>query len=228
MTASVSKAIADAWDELDSDPGLTVGIITGSGGNFCAGMDLKRFLAGERVSIPGRGFGGTTESPPAKPIIAAVEGYALAGGFELMLACDMAVAGEGARFGLPEVKRGLMAIAGGLLRLPDRIPRAVALEIILTGEMLTATRAAEVGLVNRVVSDGEALFYARELAQVISANAPMAVVSSKRVVVESRGWPESERYERQSEISRPIFASKDAIEGATAFREKRSAIWSGQ
>jgi enoyl-CoA hydratase len=228
MTRSVGEGIALALDELDARPDLTVAVLTGAGGTFCAGMDLKRFLAGEVATIPGRGFGGFTESPPAKPLIAAVEGYALAGGFELVLACDLVVAGKSAQFGLPEVKRGLVARAGGLLRLPQRIPSAVALEVILTGDMLGADRAAELGLVNRVVADGEVLAEAARFAEQIGRNAPLAVAMSKRIAVESAQWPAGELFDRQRDLAAPVFDSDDAKEGALAFKEKRAPIWRGR
>jgi enoyl-CoA hydratase len=225
MTRAAAERIAAALDELDRRPDLAVAVITGAGGTFCAGMDLKRFLAGETSSVPGRGFGGVTEAPPVKPLIAAVEGWALAGGFELMLACDLVVAGEGARFGLPEVKRGLVARAGGLLRLPQRLPRAVALEMVLTGEPMPATRAEALGLVNRVVPDGSALPAALDLARAIAANAPLAVAASKRILVESPSWPPGEEWERQAAVADPVFASADAQEGARAFAERRPPNW---
>lgn len=227
MTLSAGRVIADALDALDERIDLTVGIITGSGGTFCAGMDLKRFLAGERSNVPGRGFAGITERPPVKPVIAAVEGYALAGGFELVLACDMVVAATTAKFGLPEVRRGLVAKGGGLLRLPTRIPRAIALELILTGDTLDAQRAAVLGLVNHVVPEGQALDAALQLARRIAANAPLAITASKRVVVESTSWAPSEWFQRQDELTEGVFTSLDAKEGALAFAEKRSPKWSG-
>lgn len=225
VTAAVAEGVAAALDELDHRPDLQVGIITGAGGTFCAGMDLKAFLRGERPTLPGRGFAGITASPPAKPFIAAVEGYALAGGCEIVLACDMVVAARGAQFGIPEVKRGLAAAAGGLLRLPERIPRNVAMELALTGDFLTAERAHALGLVNRLTDDGMALNGARELARVIAANGPLAVRATKRVIVESPSWPHGERGKRQQEILDPVFASEDAREGARAFAEKRPPQW---
>ncbi|NYI78849.1 crotonase/enoyl-CoA hydratase family protein [Nocardioides panzhihuensis] len=225
---AVSEAVAAALDTLDARPDLSVGVITGAGGTFCAGMDLKAFLRGERPSVPGRGFAGITETPPAKPIIAAVEGYALAGGCEIVLACDMVVAARGARFGVPEVKRGLVAAGGGLLRLPERIPPAVAMELVLTGDFLEAQRAYDVGLVNQIVDDGSALEAALALADRIAANGPLAVAASKRVMVQSRGWPVEERYHRQREIVEGVFASADAEEGARAFAEKRTPVWEGR
>lgn len=228
MTRAASTFIASALDELDAEPSLTVGVMTGAGGHFCSGMDLKRFLAGETAVIPGRGFGGLTARPPAKPLIAAVEGFAVAGGFELMLACDMAVAGRSAKFGLPEVKRGLIAKGGGLLRLPRRIPQAVAMELLLTGETFGAERAERLGLVNSVVPDGTALDQAMRLAGAIAANAPLAVAASKRVVVESQSWPADAWWQMQDEISDPVYASDDAREGSRAFAQKRAPHWAGQ
>lgn len=228
LTRAVSQAIADAWDELDSRADLSVGVLTGAGGYFCAGMDLKRFLTGETASLPGRGLGGMTQTPPRKPVVAAVEGFALAGGFELALACDLIVAGQSARFGLSEVRRGLTARAGGLLRLPEKVPANIAMELVLTGEALGAPRAAELGLVNRVVPDGQALDGALELARMIGANAPLAIEASKRVLGQSRSWPAAERWDRQAAILEPVFNSADAQEGARAFAERREAKWTGK
>jgi enoyl-CoA hydratase len=224
----VARGVAEAMDLLDADDALAVGVLTGAGGTFCAGMDLKAFLRGELPSVPGRGFGGLTQAPPAKPLIAAVEGYALAGGCELVLACDLVVAGEGAVFGLPEVKRGLVAAAGGLLRLPQRIPRAIAMEHALTGEPMSAADAHRWGMVNRLVPDGGALDAARELAARIARNGPLAVRSTKRVLVEAPGWPADEVWERQGAVVQPVFASADAREGAAAFAEKREPRWTGR
>jgi enoyl-CoA hydratase len=228
VTLAVAEGVAAALDELDARADLAVGIITGAGGTFSAGMDLKAFLRGERPSLPGRGFAGITEAPPATPLIAAVEGYALAGGCEIVLACDMVTAGRGARFGIPEVKRGLVAAAGGLLRLPERIPRAVAMELALTGGFLDAPRAYDLGLVNRLTDDGSALDEALELAHTVAANGPLATRASKRVIVESRGWPAEERFARQREIIEPVMTSEDAREGARAFAEKRPPNWQGR
>lgn len=228
MTRAMSELIAAHLDELDADPGLSVGVLTGAGGYFCAGMDLKRFVAGETPSVPGRGFGGLTERPPAKPLVAAVEGPALAGGFELVLACDLVVAGRGARFGLPEVKRGLVARAGGLLRLPERTSVALALELILTGDPIGAVRAAEAGLVNDVTDDGGALARAVELAGRIAENGPLALVAAKRVALAARDWSVEERFARQAPITDKVFASADAREGAQAFLERREPQWRGR
>ncbi|GAA3759229.1 hypothetical protein GCM10022225_50880 [Plantactinospora mayteni] len=190
-------------------------------------MDLKAFLAGEKPSIPGRGFAGIVEGPPAKPVIAAIEGYAIAGGFEIALACDMIVAADNARFGLPEVKRGLVAAGGGLMRLPRRIPHHVAMEWALTGDLVTAQRAHEVGLVNRLAEPGMALDAALELARAVAANGPLAVAATKRIIVEAPEWSAAETFDRQREISVPVRESEDAREGATAFKEKRAPRWRG-
>jgi enoyl-CoA hydratase len=227
MTLAVAEGIAAALTELDANPQIATAVLTGTGGTFCAGMDLKRFLAGERAHVPGRGFGGLVECPPRKPLIAAVEGWALGGGFELVLACDLVVAGQGARFGLPEATRGLIARAGGAVRLPRRLPRAIALELLLTGESLTAERAEHHGLVNRVVADGSALSAARELAGTVATNAPLAVAAAKALVVDSADWPEDELFTRQVAYTEPVFASADAREGARAFAERRAPRWTG-
>ena len=225
VNLAVAHSIAAALEEFDADERLLTAVLTGAGTTFCAGMDLKAFLAGERPIIPGRGFAGIAERSAEKPVIAAVEGYAVAGGCEIALACDMIVASDDARFGLPEVSRGLIAGAGGLLRLPQRIPHAVAMELALTGEMIGAARALELGLVNRVVPAGQALDAAMELAQHIAANAPLAVRASKRVIVESPGWPPAEAFDRQQDILDQVADSLDAREGALAFTEKRPPVW---
>lgn len=228
MTLAAATAIAAALDELDDRDDLRIGILTGAGGTFCAGMDLKGFLRGERPSLPGRGFGGLTRKPPRKPLIAAVEGYALAGGFELVLACDLVVAAESAQFGVPEVKRGLAATAGGLVRLPRQLPYRIALELALTGDMFPAKRAHEYGLINRLTPTGEALAEARRLAQTIAANGPLSVAASKRVIVESQDWSSEEVWDKQAALTEHVFTSADAREGSAAFAEKRKPVWQGK
>ncbi|MGK2865645.1 MAG: crotonase/enoyl-CoA hydratase family protein [Mycobacterium sp.] len=222
----VAQGLAAAMDELDDSPELSVAILTGAGGNFSAGMDLKAFASGELPYVPGRGIG-FTERPPRKPLIAAVEGYALAGGTEMVLATDLIVASRTAKFGIPEVKRGLVAGGGGLLRLPHRIPYQKALELALTGENFTAEEAAQWGLVNKLTEPGEALAGALELAEKITANGPLAVAATKEIIVKSAEWSQTEMWEKQNAIMGPVFGSKDAIEGATAFAEKRKPNWSG-
>ncbi len=228
MDLATSQAIAAALDELDARDDLRLGIITGGGGTFCSGMDLKGFLRGERPSVEGRGFGGLTERPPRKVLIAAVEGYALAGGFELVLACDLIVASKAAKFGLPEVKRGLVASAGGLMRMPRRVPFHIAMEYALTGEMLGAEQAQAYGLVNRLAEPGQALEEALKLAQAVAANGPLAVATSKRIVTESADWSREEMFDRQRPIAAPVFVSADAREGSAAFAEKRAPNWTGR
>jgi enoyl-CoA hydratase len=220
--------VSAALDELDGDRSLVAGVLTGAGSTFCAGMDLKAFLAGEKPSVGDRGFAGIVERPPAKPIIAAVEGTAVAGGFEIVLACDLIVATQDARFGLPEVKRGLVAAGGGLMRLSRRIPFHLAMEWALTGEFVTAETAARYGLVNRLVPVGDAVDEAVGLAESIAANGPLAVAATKRILVEARDWTRGEEFDRQREISVPVRESEDAREGARAFKEKRAPRWAGR
>jgi enoyl-CoA hydratase len=228
VNRAVAEAIAAAMDELDGDAGLTLGVLTGAGGTFSSGMDLKAFVAGERPTLPDRGFGGLTQAPPRKPLIAAVEGYALAGGCELALACDLVVAAETAKFGIPEVKRGLVAAAGGLMRLPRLIPPAIAMELALSGEFMDAPDAYRYGLVNRLVPEGGALDGALELAARITPNGPLAVAASKRIMRESADWSSTEMWQRQLAIVEPVMTSADATEGARAFAEKRQPVWRGE
>lgn len=227
VNRAVSLEMATALDTLDADDDLVVGVITGAGGNFCAGMDLKAFAAGERPEIEGRGFAAITEAPPAKPVIAAVEGFALAGGCELALACDMIVAAETAAFGLPEATLGLVAGSGGLVRLPQRIPHQIALEIALTGRRVPADEAHRWGLVNRLCPEGQALEAAMELANAIAANGPLAVQMTKRIIAESATWPADEVWDRQRPLVDGVLATNDAQEGAVAFAERRGPRWTG-
>lgn len=228
LNAAVARGVADAVDELDASDELRAGVLTGSGGTFSAGMDLKAFLRGETPAIEGRGLCGITITPPRKPLIGAVEGWALAGGFELLLACDLVVAARTARFGVPEVKRSLVAGGGAALLLAQRIPVALALELLLTGDPISAPRAAEIGLVNQVVDQGGALAGALDLARRVAANGPLAVAATKRIARSAPDWTAAEGWERQAEITRPVFASEDAREGATAFAEKRAPVWQGR
>jgi enoyl-CoA hydratase len=228
LNRDVALAVAAAADELDASDDLRVGVLTGAGGTFSSGMDLKAFLRGESPAIDGRGLCGITETPPRKPLIGAVEGWAVAGGFELLLACDLVVAAEDARFGVPEVTRSLIAAGGAALRLPQRVPYALALELLLTGKPVGAPRAYEMGLVNRLVPTGTALDAAVELAQVVAANGPLAVAATKQIASSSAEWSRSEAWTRQAEIMEPVFASEDAKEGSTAFAEKRAPVWKGR
>jgi enoyl-CoA hydratase len=225
---AVAVGVAAAMDELDSNDSIHVAIITGAGGTFCAGMDLKAFVSGEMPMVEGRGFAGLTESPPRKPLIGAIEGYALAGGLELAISCDLLVAADDAKFGIPEVKRGLAAAAGGLIKLPRQIPARVAMELAIIGEFITAQRAYEIGLVNQVVPSGTALEAAKALAAKIVANGPLAVAISKQVILESADWSDEEMWKKQQDIVMPVFGSEDAMEGSIAFAEKRAPNWKGK
>jgi enoyl-CoA hydratase len=213
VNSDVARGIAAAVDEFDNSKDVHVFILTG---------------AGDIPSVQGRGFGGITERPPAKPIIAAVEGYALAGGFELVLACDLVVASDAAKFGLPEVRRSLVAGSGGLLRLPKRIPYHLAMEIALTGDHFPVARLHQAGLVNHIVPAGEALAGARDLAARLTLCGPLALMATKRVIVESADWDSAEAFRRQAEVILPVMLSADAREGALAFAEKRQAQWRGE
>ncbi len=225
---AVAVGVAAAMDQLDSDDSIRVAIITGAGGTFCAGMDLKAFVTGEMPMVEGRGFAGLTEATPRKPLIAAVEGYALAGGLELAISCDLIVAADNAKFGIPEVKRGLAAAAGGLMKLPRQIPSRVAMELAITGDFITAQRAYELGLVNQVVPAGTALEAAKVLAARIVANGPLAVAISKQVIQQSADWSADEMWKKQQDLVMPIFGSADAMEGSIAFAEKRAPNWTGK
>jgi enoyl-CoA hydratase len=224
VNREVATALDAALDLLDTDPGLTAGVLTGAGGHFCAGMDLNAFPV-EGIPVVGDdGLAGLTRRALTKPMIAAIEGYAIAGGFELALACDLIVAGESAQFGLPEVTRGLIAGEGGAIRLPQRLPYHVAMELLLTGDPLPAATAAHFGLVNRVVPDGEAVTSALRLATRISRNAPLAVGAVKQIV---RTVIERDAYACQDPWYHKVSASADAVEGAAAFAGKRSPRWQG-
>jgi enoyl-CoA hydratase len=228
VNLALAEGVASALEELDGDGELQVGILTGAGGSFSAGMDLKAFVRGERPYVEGRGFAGIVQGPPRRPLIAAVEGFALAGGFEVALACDLIVAARDARFGIPEVKRSLVAAGGALIHLPKRIPYHLAMELALTGDPIDAERAAEIGIVNRLAEPGGALDAALELAGAIARNGPLALDASKRILRRAVDWSEEEAWERQREFAGPVFDSEDAREGAIAFAERREPRWQGR
>ncbi len=228
VNKATAEAVSAALDQLESDDSLRVGIITGAGGTFCSGMDLKAFVTGEMPMVEGYGFAGLVERNLGKPLIAAVEGYALAGGFEVEISCDLIVAAEDSQFGIPEVKRGLAAAAGGLVKLPKQVPPRLAMELALTGDFISAGRAAEIGLVNSVVASGTALEAAKALAAKIAANGPLAVARSKQVIAAAQDWSVEEMFDRQNAMLRDVLSSEDAIEGATAFAEKRAPVWKGR
>jgi enoyl-CoA hydratase len=228
VNAALAAGVAGALDELDGDPELAVGVLTGTGGFFSAGMDLGAFVKGESAWFGDRGFAGITQRASSKPLIAAIEGFALAGGMEIALSCDLIVAARGARMGIPEVKRSLVAAGGALLRLPRRMPYHVVMELALTGDPLPAERFQEFGLVNRIVEPGGAVDAALELAEGLARNAPLALVATKRILQEQFDWSSGEMWERQGAISGPVFASEDAREGSAAFKEKRDPVWRGR
>jgi enoyl-CoA hydratase len=203
-------------------------VLTGAGKGFSSGMDLKAFATGERPWVGDRGFAGITQRASDKPLIAAIEGFAVAGGFEIALSCDLIVAARDARVGIPEVKRSLVAAGGALIRLPKRIPYHVAMELALTGETIGAERAHELGIVNRLSEPGAAVDAALELAAAIARNGPLALTASKKIVASAPDWTEAEAWQKQGEISGPVFGSEDAREGAVAFAEKREPVWKGR
>jgi enoyl-CoA hydratase len=221
--------LAEAFELLDATPQLCIGVLTGTGAAFSAGMDLKEFAqTGRRPTIANKGFAGLNEMPPAKPLIAAVEGFALAGGFEMVLACDLVVAARNAVLGVPETKRGLVPGSGGLVRLPRRLPYQVAMEMVLTGDPIGAERAHTLGLVNVLCEPGQALEQALALARRIADNGPLAVQAAKRIMVQGMDWSQQEMFAKQAPLIQPILASEDAREGALAFAQKRKPQWKGR
>ena len=233
VNQALSTAVGSFLEQADSDPQVRVVVITGAGRAFCAGADLKALGGGEDLSARGHrewGFAGFVEHWISKPTIAAVNGFALGGGTELVLASDLAVVDETASLGLPEVKRGLFAAAGGVIRLAQQIPRKVALEMALTGEPITAAQGKELGLVNRVAPAGMALEVALELAEQIAANAPLAVRESKSVIHQTASgadW-EPDVWAANAKSMKIVFTSADAAEGPAAFAQKRAPVWQGR
>ena len=227
MNKAAAEAMGAALDRLDAEPDLSVGVITGTGKGFSAGMDLKGFAAGEFPIAGDRGFAGIAQRSARKPLIAAVEGFALAGGLEIALACDVIVASREAKLGIPEVGVGLFAGAGALLRLPRRVGQGQAALLALTGKPISGEEGHKIGLVDRVVEPGTALDEALALAQTIAANAPLALAASKAVLVGGFTKPDAEFWEWQQQFFSEVFSSKDALEGARAFAEKRPPNWQG-
>jgi len=228
VNAALAEGVAQAMEELDGDAGLSVGVLTGAGGYFSAGMDLGAFVKGELPYVGDRGFAGITQRAAEKPLIAAVEGFALAGGLEIALSCDLIVAAKGAKMGIPEVKRSLIAAAGALLRLPRRMPYHVVMELALTGDFMPAERFHEFGLVNRLVEPGTAVEEAMDLAGALAKNGPLALVASKKILQSQFDWSTAEMWDKQAEIGIPVMTSEDAKEGASAFKEKREPVWRGR
>jgi enoyl-CoA hydratase len=228
VNTALADGVAAALDMLDADGALAAGVLAGAGRGFCSGMDLKAFVAGERVSVPGRGFAGIVEASADKPLIAAVEGFAVAGGLEIALACDLIVASRDARFGIPEVKRSLVASGGALRRLPERVSSGVAMDLALTGDLIDGERAHAVGLVDRLAGTGQAVDTALALAGAIAENGPLALRATKRILRSQSDWDEPAFWRNQGDIAGPVMASDDAREGAVGFAEKRSPEWKGR
>jgi enoyl-CoA hydratase len=228
VNAALAEGVAHALDELDADDSLSVGVLTGAGGFFSAGMDLGAFVKGESPWFGDRGFAGIAQRASRKPLIAAIEGFAVAGGMEIALACDLIVAAKGAKMGIPEATRSLVAAGGALLRLPQRMPYHVVMELALTGDTQPAERFHHFGVVNTLAEPGAAVDAALELAARVARNGPLALAASKQILQEQFDWSSAEMWERQGAISGPVFTSEDAKEGASAFKEKREPVWQGR
>lgn len=234
VNADLSGAVGTALEQLDADDGLRVGIITGAGRAFCAGADLKGINAGDVLSAPGHpglGFAGLVGQRVKKPLIAAVNGFALGGGTEIVLKCDLAVLSEDATLGIPEVKRGLFAGAGGLIMMPRQMPVKIAMEAALTGEPIDPVTALRWGFVNRVVPAANVMDEALRLAAAISGHAPLAIQASKQLVERASGhgseWDDAV-WRLNDQLSAEILASADAQEGTLAFAERRAPRWFGK
>jgi enoyl-CoA hydratase len=228
VNAALAAGVGQALEQLDSDDTLSVGVLTGAGGFFCAGMDLGAFVKGESPWYGDRGFAGIAQRASRKPLIAAIEGFAVAGGMEIALACDLIVAAKGAKMGIPEAKRSLIAAGGALLRLPRRMPYHVVMELALTGDPFPADRFHELGVVNALAEPGSAVDVALELAARLAKNGPLALIASKQILQEQWDWSTAEMWEKQGAISGPVMTSEDAKEGASAFKEKRDPVWKGR
>ncbi len=224
VNSELGLGLVAAIEELDGDDDLTAGVLTGAGGGFSAGMDLKAFA----TEGPPKGFNDFLQKGSQKPLIAAVEGFALAGGLEIALSCDLIVAAKGVKIGIPEVNKGLFAAGGGLFRLPNRIPYGKAMEMALTSDPILAEEAYELGLVARLTETGGAADEAMKLAERIAENAPLAVAASKQIIRQSRGLTEEESWAVQGPLLGKVFTSEDAKEGPRAFAEKRAPKWTGR
>jgi enoyl-CoA hydratase len=223
IDTEVSDGLVEAMTRLDDDPALAVGVLAGRGRGFCSGMDLKAFAKG---GLP-KGLENFLWRGSRKPLVCAIEGFALAGGLELALTCDLLIAASNAKLGIPETKVGLFAAGGALLRLPRRVPYGVAMELALTGDTITGDEAHAYGMVTRVTEPGSALDAAITMAERIAANAPLGLVATKRLIRETQGRTEEEFVDFQRPFLREVFNSNDAKEGPRAFAEKRPPNWSG-
>ncbi len=222
---ATASAMEAAMDRFEADPDLRVGILTGAGQAFSAGQDLKAAARGDMGVTRKRGGFGIMTQPPNKPLIAAVEGHAVAGGLELCLSCDLIVASRDARMGIPEVRHNLVAVGGALFRLPRRIPYHLVMELALTADTWTAERMHELGLVNRLADPGKALDVAFELAKQVLANGPLALAASKQIIQRSGEWTDEEAWREQMKIAQPVMQSEDTREGLAAFAQKREPVW---
>ncbi|WP_439957505.1 crotonase/enoyl-CoA hydratase family protein [Nocardia crassostreae] len=225
---ATARGLERATDSYEADPNARIAVLTGAGGYFSAGMDLKAAARGEVPITEKRGILGIVTQPPRKPLITAVEGPALAGGCELALAADLIVAAEDSTFGIPGVKRGLVAVGGGVLRLSQRLPRAIALELALTGDPITAARAAALGLINQVAAPGQELTVALELAERVAVNAPLSIDASKQIIDQCPDWSTAEAFTRQGQVAAAALSSEDVGESMRAFVEKRAPVWRGR
>lgn len=230
VNGAVASGIEQALDDYEADEDLWVAILTGTGSVFCAGADLKEIASGNARSLSTSkgGFGGLVKRNREKPLLAAINGTAVAGGLELMLACDLAIAVDAAKFGLPEVKRSLVAGAGGLFRLPRAVGRSVAMELIMTGDTIGAKRACELGLINAVVEPEALMSEAKSLASRITANAPLAVQASRRIAERALVDGDDELWQQSTDAMRGIMKTEDFAEGPRAFVEKRPPVWKGR
>lgn len=230
VNGDLAKGVEAAIDELENNDALTAAVLAANGPVFCAGADLKLIAAGRDAELATErgGFGGLVRRKRTKPLVAAVHSSAFAGGFELVIACDMIVAAHGIQFGLPEVKRSLVALAGGLVELPALIGEKLAYEVALTGDPIAVERLHQVGFINRLVAADQVVTEAIKLATAICDNGPLAVRASKRIIAEGRDIATDARWKMANDVGYPVFRTEDAKEGARAFIEKRKPVWKGR